>query len=547
MVRLELNLSVSDVTRRELLAGLLGLCSFSGCKKSSTRSDWPGSFVDSLEGAGHRFRDGFRPPPPSQPPQEIPVLIIGGGVSGLTAGWQLRRRGFDRFKILEMADILGGTAVSGRSEVTRYPWGAHYVPAPLKENKPLLALFQETGSWRGKTDKGGLLFEETHLCAAPQERVFYQGAWHQGLIPLSRARPGEAKIFSRFQEEVMRLARYRDAHGRRAFCLPLAHASDDPDLVALDEISMAEWMRRRGFRSPLLDWYVAYACRDDFGLEPENTSAWYGLHYFCARMDPDRGTSAEFLTWPEGNARLVEHLAQKVGPKRVQCGSLVHEIAPHDDGRRVRVRAHALFQNRSQVWVAERVILAVPAFLRKRMVRGYPKLPSPALSYSPWLVANVHLRGRPGYHGFETAWDNVIYGSRSLGYVVATHQGGASRGRTVWTYYLPLTQPDARSAHRGLLGLDFQEAVQPVVAELSRTHMGFPKKVERIDMMRWGHAMVRPMVGTLGDKVRRSAVFPQGPLHFAHTDLSGVALFEEAFYHGHRAADEVLAAFPRPT
>jgi hypothetical protein len=30
-------------------------------------------------------------------------------------------------------------------------------------------------------------------------------------------------------------------------------------------------------------------------------------------------------------------------------------------------------------------------------------------------------------------------------------------------------------------------------------------------------------------------------VHFANTDLSGVALFEEAFYHGLRAADEVLS------
>jgi hypothetical protein len=31
-------------------------------------------------------------------------------------------------------------------------------------------------------------------------------------------------------------------------------------------------------------------------------------------------------------------------------------------------------------------------------------------------------------------------------------------------------------------------------------------------------------------------------VYFAHSDLSGVALFEEAFYQGLRAAEEVLAA-----
>ena len=40
---------------------------------------------------------------------------------------------------------------------------------------------------------------------------------------------------------------------------------------------------------------------------------------------------------------------------------------------------------------------------------------------------------------------------------------------------------------------------------------------------------------------RRSAARPERGIHFAHSDLSGLALFEEAFYHGVRAAEEVLA------
>jgi hypothetical protein len=35
---------------------------------------------------------------------------------------------------------------------------------------------------------------------------------------------------------------------------------------------------------------------------------------------------------------------------------------------------------------------------------------------------------------------------------------------------------------------------------------------------------------------------PWRGIHFAHSELSGMALFEEAFYHGVRAAEEVLAA-----
>ena len=66
--------------------------------------------------------------------------------------------------------------------------------------------------------------------------------------------------------------------------------------------------------------------------------------------------------------------------------------------------------------------------------------------------------------------------------------------------------------------------------------------VERLDVMRWGHAMPRPRPGFVSGAARPRAAQPLRGIHFAHSDLSGVASFEEAFYQGVRAAEEVLAA-----
>ncbi len=60
--------------------------------------------------------------------------------------------------------------------------------------------------------------------------------------------------------------------------------------------------------------------------------------------------------------------------------------------------------------------------------------------------------------------------------------------------------------------------------------------------MRWGHAMISPRPGFIWGEHRQKALVPYRNIHFAHTDLSGIALFEEAFYHGLRAAGEVLTA-----
>ena len=51
-------------------------------------------------------------------------------------------------------------------------------------------------------------------------------------------------MLAEFEQQVRRYQDYRDARGRRAFALPMALSSDDPDLVALDRISMLEYFDR---------------------------------------------------------------------------------------------------------------------------------------------------------------------------------------------------------------------------------------------------------------------------------------------------------------
>jgi hypothetical protein len=52
--------------------------------------------------------------------------------------------------------------------------------------------------------------------------------------------------------------------------------------------------------------------------------------------------------------------------------------------------------------------------------------------------------------------------------------------------------------------------------------------------------MVRPRPGFLWSEALAAAARPLGRIHFAHTDLSGMALLEEAQYWGIRAAEAIL-------
>jgi hypothetical protein len=138
-------------------------------------------------------------------------------------------------------------------------------------------------------------------------------------------------------------------------------------------------------------------------------------------------------------------------------------------------------------------------------------------------------------------WDNVFYDSDSLGYVVATHQSLRTvEGASVLTHYQPLVSDDPGGERQRLLERPWQYWRDAVLGDMARAHPGFERSVRRLDTMLWGHAMVRPRPDFVWSVSRQRAAQPVGRVHFAHTDLSGLAIFEEANYHGVAAAEAIL-------
>lgn len=530
-------------TRRDVLAALLGasgLALQTGCR----RRDVP---AVEIVGADVALGHVVRADPPlvdtSKPDEHVQVVIVGAGMSGLSAAWRLARDGRVPFALLELESQPGGTSRFGENAVSGYPWAAHYIPVPSVDNRPLIRLLTEMDLLDPEQSaaQGHPVGRESSLIAEPEERVFYRGRWHGGLLPRAAMSPREVFEMHRFDKEIARWVAWRDGKGRRAFTLPTALGSDDPEVTALDRISMATWMDERGFLSPAFRWYVDFSCRDDYGCNLDNTSAWAGLFYFASRVRRPWQESAPFLTWPEGNGHLVKHL-HAIAQRRVQCEQLVVDVLPRENDVVLTVldgpsRTHRTIS-------ADQVIVAIPRFIQNRVIRplrdSSPK--DPAFDTSPWLVANLTLSQRPAEQGFVPAWDNVLYDSPSLGYVSATHQLGRRFGPTVWTYYYPLTDADPNRARNKLLSATRDEWVDVILTDLSRAHPDIWDCVERVDLMRWGHAMIRPTPGFVWSEARRRAAEPMGRIHFAHTELSSVPLAEEAIYHGVRAAEEVLRA-----
>lgn len=531
-----------ELTRRELVEAFLGSSVALACKGGAKRPPLPGGIVDRAMEVGHRLRGGPLPLAPEV--ERVDVLIVGAGVAGLSAAWRMASAGVRDYRVLELESDPGGTSRSGQSSISAYPWGAHYLPAPLEATGPVPRLLGEMGALTGVDGEGRPRFAEEMLIREPEERLFYRGQWYEGLYLAAGASPADLAELERFEERMRAFGAARDSKGRRAFAVPTEKSSDDAEWTALDRVSMAAWMDHQGFRSPRLRWLVDYACRDDYGATPDLISAWAGVWYFAARQGGAGGRHAGYLSWPRGNGQLVQQLMASLDSRRVERDVLVHSVTP--GARGCRVDAVEAKGGAPRAYLARQVIFAGPRFVAARVVTPFREAPPAWLSafqYGPWVVANLTLSRLPRSRGFPLAWDNVLHESRSLGYVVATHQRlrAQEEGPTVLTWYLPLTGPDVKAERTRVLAHGYEDWERLVMADLTPAHPGLAADATRLEVMRWGHAMVRPVPGFIWGEARRRAEESLGEcLHFAHSDLGGLALFEEANAFGVKAAERAL-------
>lgn len=523
------------VSRRSLFAAT-GALAAAGAGWFGLRRDPPGALGGADLARGHRLRDGGFPKPSRIETTEI--VIAGGGVAGLAAGWALAEAGFTDFRLLELEDEIGGNARSGRNAVSRYPLGAHYLPVANREAGALIRMLRQFGMITGDKD-GAPVYDPYQLCADSPERLLWLGRWQEGLIPVAGIEDQDEADVAAFHKAMDTFSKRVGADGKPAFALPIAYSSRDAELLALDRIAFTDWLDAQGWRSPVLRAYLRYACRDDYGCEPAHVSAWAGIHYFAGR----RGWAADgqgdnLLTWPEGNARLAGLMAagfkEAIAPGRIV-------FAARRDGDGVLVDSFDVQSGQSVRTQAKAAILAMPHFLARRVA---PEAAPDAagFSYAPWIIANVTVDKMPGGPGAKLAWDNVSATGETLGYVVATHQNlDSRRTSTVLTVYWPLSNMPPSEARKLLIERPAEEWKRLIEDELLLMNRDLDGAIRSIDLWRWGHAMTRPTPGFIWGTARAAAEAVKPPFFLAHSDLSGLSLFEEAHYHGVAAAEGAMA------
>lgn len=531
------------ISRRQFLIGSgAGVCALAFGRFFSfiaSKKPVPGRIAGANSAIGHKLRVGGFPEPSSNIQKD--VVIVGAGIAGLAAGYRLHTSGQHDFLLLDLESEAGGNASSGRNDVSAYPWGAHYVPLLTEEAGAVKQLFEELGVITGHAEDGRPIYNEYYICADPHERLFMLGRWQDGLIPTLGISAEDESQYKRFFAFMEGLKSRKGSDGKRLFAIPLDKSSQDKEWIALDALTMSEWMDKEGYTSAHLRWYVDYSCRDDFGTSYTETSAWAGLHYFAARNGVAANAEpSNIITWPEGNGWLAKKLAEPI-KDNIATHALAYNVTDHGDHVTVDY-----WDEKTQLSTrikARAVVLATPHFVASRLVQSEKaSLSADAFSYSPWAVANITLSKLPAGKGAPLSWDNVVYNSPLLGYVVATHQIPQMKPvKTVVTYYWPLSHISPADARKEALGRSYEDWQKIFLKELLQVHPDLEGNVEHMDVWVWGHAMVRPTRGFIWGDARKKALKQHPPVFTAHSDMSGISIFEEAYTHGVRAAEGVLS------
>jgi monoamine oxidase len=551
----------TPITRRAWLASPLAL---QACQADRAAPRLDGGWLGASHDRGHLLRQGSPEPSATGENKRCAVAIVGGGVAGLAAARALLRAGVEDIALFELEDVAGGNSRAHQMNGVACPQGAHYLPLPGPQATDVSELLHDLGLLRSVM--GRTQADERHLCHSPQERLWVDGTWHEGLLPPAQAGSTREAQYRQFSRAVATLSR------ELAFAVPTRSAVWTPGHTALDATSFAQWLARQGLHDPALRWYLDYACRDDYGADSTAVSAWAGLHYFASRHGfqlpgDDQGAERDAVfTWPEGNAWLTQRMAPALGD-RLHCAAVVRRIEVLRHG--VQLDVHALNRldaqgarpSTTQRWTAQHVVVALPLHVAARVISTPPAALADAaarVSHAPWLVANLHLHtpltDKPGA---PPSWDNVIFrptaaptppsdpvddsSSGALGYVDARHQAlRPMAGPTVLTTYWALGHADpqrVKQRRQALLQQPWQSWAQRVMSDLARAHPDLPSKTTRMDISRYGHAMAVPTPGVRASAALQALAQPTTPsrLHMAHSDLAGYSVFEEAYTLGTRA------------
>ena len=322
------------------------------------------------------------------------ILIVEGSVSGLCAGGWHAAASVDDFTVLEMESRAGRQTRAPGQSPRHLPVGRHYLPPPPRSGVPHPC----PGTGRAAGNGRQTALRRTFSVCDAAGTVYRHSLWKQALLPrISGYLPktGAAAL----SEQMQALKRARGAYWPDRFAIPM-NVSRDPAWLALDRISFRQWLLDNGFTAPTLHWLANYACRDDYGMDYAQTSAWAGLHYFACRtgkrpMRRPIPCSPPRMATPGWHADLAGRCGE-----RIVTGAMACRV----DESKHAVAVDVLVGEQMVRYEAQQLVWAAPLFILPRLWSAMPAALRGSCAgrrLCAWLTANLHL----------SAWPEERYGA----------------------------------------------------------------------------------------------------------------------------------------
>lgn len=443
----------------------------------------------------HQVRDGhkFTLPPVSGRHE---VVIVGGGVSGLTAAYLLPNQDW---LLLEKDPHWGGNAYVEDFQGNAYATGAAFVESP-----PAADLAKELGleplpidNWDGSILKG----------------EFVPDTWGAGIDHL----PYPAAV----------------REGFKKFRAAMLAIDLDKRMAELDAIPFSTFLK--GYAPELTHWWNAY-CPSNWGGWPEDTASHVAIQ--AVQWSAAENRKDDRSTWPGGLGALTKRLSEKLLAQhadRMLTGATIVAVKP---GRN-EVAVTYMHGKGLKTVAAKAVIMATPKFITARIVEGIPEKQVAAMHkirYAPYPVVNLIYDKVVFNKGYDTWCPGNSFTDMIVADWTIRNQPSYKPKYNILTCYTPMREDD-----RGYLLTEpgARKVAERVFHDVRKLFPGSDVDPLEVHIFRRGHPMYMVTPGN-HTKVLPVARHPMDRVFFANTDSEGpVSTTSSGITAAHRAVGEL--------
>jgi hypothetical protein len=423
-----------------------------------------------------------------RPSESVPLVIVGGGVSGLSTAYLLRD-----FKpiLLEQAPRLGGNSQAESWNGIPYSVGAAYF-MEQDEGTPIDLFYKDLGIYdlvRVKTDEDPVILNGKR----------YNGFWNGETDPRD---PGQFRVLANHFQNVLQ--------GEELIYpeIPTQSGEIRSRVNILDRQNFLQYVEGivGAKLHPHLRSVIDHYCWSTFAAGIQEVSAAVGLNAFAAEF-------GKVYVAPGGNASVAERIFQRaldvVPIENFRTQALVFDVRVEGD----EVWVSYLDETQKPKAIrAQSVVMACPKFVVKKIMDQLEPKRLRAmqdLKYRAYLVANVMVDAKVtddfydlfllGDGQIHTENTEVLARKQKVTDVVLGTFARPREDKTVLTLYRGLPYEGGRASLFADSSFEdvYSEFAKQIEAEILPL-LGIPvSRVKDIRIQRWGHPMPLPSVGLI--------------------------------------------------